>query len=167
MFQFLLFCKIASYEWSAPLMSAEQTINDKLQGSVAAYLRCGGVVNNEIRKGSLLTESEFFNRWIVFGNVTSKSVVVSCSLRAWPKQYQKTKKVHETITFLLVTSVISVMVFQLQFQLKLLISVFFQLQLLFFSFSYLTPNTNTDRTHVAYSLLRRTCIFFNCNTGVA
>jgi len=44
---------------------------------------------------------------------------------------------------------------------------FFQLQLLFFSFSYLTPNTNTDRTHVAYSLLRRTCIFFNCNTGVA
>jgi len=34
------------------LMSAEQTINDKLQGSVATYLRCGGVVNNEIRKGS-------------------------------------------------------------------------------------------------------------------
>jgi len=28
------------------LMSAKQAINDKLQGSVAAYLRCGGVVNN-------------------------------------------------------------------------------------------------------------------------
>ena len=29
------------------LMSAKQAINDKLQGSVAAYLRCGGVVNNQ------------------------------------------------------------------------------------------------------------------------
>jgi len=27
------------------LLSAKQAINDKLQGSVAAYLRCGGVVN--------------------------------------------------------------------------------------------------------------------------
>jgi len=32
------------------LMSAKQAINDKLQGSVAAYLRCGGVVNNQIKK---------------------------------------------------------------------------------------------------------------------
>jgi len=31
-------------------MSAKQAINDKLQGSVAAYLRCGGVVNNQIKK---------------------------------------------------------------------------------------------------------------------
>ena len=29
-------------------MSAQQAINDKLQGSVAAYLRCGGVVNKHI-----------------------------------------------------------------------------------------------------------------------
>jgi len=28
------------------LMSAKQTINDKLQGSVAAYVRCGKDVNN-------------------------------------------------------------------------------------------------------------------------
>ena len=27
-------------------MSAKQAINDKLQGSVATYLRCDGVVNN-------------------------------------------------------------------------------------------------------------------------
>jgi len=27
------------------LMSAKQAINDKLEGSVATYLRCGGVVN--------------------------------------------------------------------------------------------------------------------------
>jgi len=39
-------------------MSAKQAINDKLQGSVAAYLRCGGVVNNQIKKGLLLSESE-------------------------------------------------------------------------------------------------------------
>jgi len=36
-------------------MSAKQAINDKLQGSVAAYLRCGGVVNNQLKKGSLLS----------------------------------------------------------------------------------------------------------------
>ena len=36
-------------------MSAKQALNDKLQGSVAAYLRCGRVVNNEIKKGLLLS----------------------------------------------------------------------------------------------------------------
>ena len=35
------------------LMSAKQAINDKLQGSVATYLRLGGVVNNKIKKGLL------------------------------------------------------------------------------------------------------------------
>jgi len=30
-------------------MSAKQAINDKLQGSVAACLRYGGVVNNQIK----------------------------------------------------------------------------------------------------------------------
>ena len=41
-------------------MSARQAINDKLQGnvgpSVAAYLRCGGVVNNQIKSGLLLSQ---------------------------------------------------------------------------------------------------------------
>ena len=32
-----------------------RTINDKLQGSVATYLRCGGVVSNQIKKGLLLS----------------------------------------------------------------------------------------------------------------
>jgi len=36
-------------------MSAKQAINNELQGSVAAYLKCGGVVNNQIKKGSLLS----------------------------------------------------------------------------------------------------------------
>jgi len=41
-------------------MSAKQAINDKLQGSVATYLSCGGVVNNQIKKGFFLSLSEFF-----------------------------------------------------------------------------------------------------------
>jgi len=31
-------------------MSAEQANNDKLQGSVATYLRCGGVLITKLRK---------------------------------------------------------------------------------------------------------------------
>jgi len=37
------------------LMTAKQAINDKLQCSVATYLRCGGVVNKQITKGLLLS----------------------------------------------------------------------------------------------------------------
>jgi len=33
----------------------KQAINDKLQGSVATYLRYGGVVNNHIKNGLLLS----------------------------------------------------------------------------------------------------------------
>jgi len=36
-------------------MSAKHAINEKLQGSVATYLRRGGVANNEIKKGLLLS----------------------------------------------------------------------------------------------------------------
>jgi len=36
-------------------MSAKHDINDKLQGSVATYLRCGEVVNNQIKKRLLLS----------------------------------------------------------------------------------------------------------------
>jgi len=36
-------------------MSAKQAVNDKLQGSVGTYLRCGGVVDNQIKKGLLLS----------------------------------------------------------------------------------------------------------------
>ena len=42
------------------LLSAKQAINDKLQGGVATYLRCGGVHNNQIKKGLLLSVSDFF-----------------------------------------------------------------------------------------------------------
>jgi len=36
-------------------MSAKQAINDKLQGSVATYLRCSGGVKNQIKKLLLLS----------------------------------------------------------------------------------------------------------------
>jgi len=36
-------------------MSAKQAISDKLQGSVATYLRYGGVVSNQTKKGLLLS----------------------------------------------------------------------------------------------------------------
>ena len=32
------------------LMSAKQAVNDKLQGSVATYLRCGGLLITKLRK---------------------------------------------------------------------------------------------------------------------
>jgi len=34
---------------------SKQKINDKLEESVAAYLRCDGVVNNRIKNGLLLS----------------------------------------------------------------------------------------------------------------
>jgi len=36
-------------------MSAKQAINDKLQGSIATYLRRSGVVDNQLKKGLLLS----------------------------------------------------------------------------------------------------------------
>ena len=37
------------------LLSAKEVINDKLQGSVVTYLRCGGVVHNRVKIGLLLS----------------------------------------------------------------------------------------------------------------
>ena len=41
-------------------MPAKQAINDKLQGSVDTYLRCGGVVNNQVRRFIAESVSEIF-----------------------------------------------------------------------------------------------------------
>ena len=58
----------------------KQAINDKFQGSVATYLRCGGVVNNQIKKSLLLglPVKLFLGQWM-FGKITSKNVIVSCT----------------------------------------------------------------------------------------
>ena len=37
-------------------LMSKQAISDKLQGSVAAYLRCGGVVIDQIKKGLFLID---------------------------------------------------------------------------------------------------------------
>ena len=34
---------------------SKQVINDELRGSVDTYLRCGAVVNNQIKKGLMLS----------------------------------------------------------------------------------------------------------------
>ena len=64
-------------------MSAKQAINDKLQGSVAAYLRCGGVVNSQIKKGLLLslTVKRFFKIGEYLAKLQSykQNVIVSCT----------------------------------------------------------------------------------------
>ena len=50
-------------------------INDKLQGSVATYWRCGKIVNNQIKKGLLLSlrVKDFFliSEWI-FGKLQAR-----------------------------------------------------------------------------------------------
>jgi len=62
------------------LMSAKHAINDKLQGSVAIYVRCGGVVNSQIRKGLLMSVPVNLKKiGLIFGKVTSKNVSVSCT----------------------------------------------------------------------------------------
>ena len=68
-------------------MSAKQTINDKLQGSVATYLRYGEVFNKQIKKGLLLS------LWVIFFKSVNISpsykqycnnVIVSYTFLPWP-----------------------------------------------------------------------------------
>jgi len=65
-------------------MSVKQAINDKLQGSVAAYLRCGGVVNNQIKKGLLLSLSEFFFKSVNIWQSYKQNRDCIVHLCAWP-----------------------------------------------------------------------------------
>ena len=68
------------------LVKHEYRQKKKLQGSVATYLICGGVVNNQIKKGLFLSPQVKIYLVIgeYFGKVTSKNVMVSCTLSAWP-----------------------------------------------------------------------------------
>jgi len=84
-------------------MSAKQAINDKLQGSVATYLRCGEVFNNQIKKGLLLSLwTKFFksvNIWQSYEQ--ERDCLVHFARLA--NTLLNTKKLQETITFLVVT----------------------------------------------------------------
>jgi len=51
----LLFIHFPSISPCETLKLPKQAINDKLQGSVATYLRCGEVFNKQIKKGLLLS----------------------------------------------------------------------------------------------------------------
>jgi len=61
-------------------MSAKQALDHKLQGSVAAYLTRGGVVNNQIKNGLLLSLGvksilNSVNIWQSY----EQNVIVSCT----------------------------------------------------------------------------------------
>ena len=84
-------------------MSAKHAINNKLQGSVATYLRYGGVVNNQIKKGLLLSlrvKNVFksVNIWQSYQQERDCLVHFFSSF----SNVGQARKVHETITFLLV-----------------------------------------------------------------
>jgi len=53
----------------------KQAINDKLQGSVATYLRFGGIFSYQIKKGLYL---QMKKNWKSM-KVTYKNVIVSCT----------------------------------------------------------------------------------------
>jgi len=84
-------------------MSAKHAINDKLQGSVATYLMCGGVINNQIKRGLLLslrvkTILKSLNIWQSYEQKRDCLVHFLCLLAvSWPSA-----QVHETTTFLII-----------------------------------------------------------------
>jgi len=85
------------------LMSTKQAINNKSQGSVATYLRCGGVVNNKLRKVYCwVCEWKKFKIVNIWQRYKQERDCLM-HLCTWPTHCKKTEKVHETITFLLVT----------------------------------------------------------------
>ena len=76
---------------------SKQVINDELRGSVDTYLRCGGVVNNQIKKGLMLSLRVTFFK---IGEYLAKLQArwLSCVLCVPGHGNVKSrKKVHETI----------------------------------------------------------------------
>ena len=58
-------------------MSAKQAIINELHGSVATYFRRGWVVNNQIKKGLLLSVS------LKFFNSVNRAYMAKLQARAW------------------------------------------------------------------------------------
>jgi len=66
-------------------MSAKQATNAKLQGSVATYLRYVGVVNNQIKKGLLLSlRVKTFLKWAIIWQSYKEERDFLVHLCAWP-----------------------------------------------------------------------------------
>jgi len=82
----------------------KQAIDGKLQGSVVTYLRCAGAVNNQIKKGLLLSLSLnfFFNSVNIWQSYKQERGCLVHFLRLLQRG-DRAHKVHETTTFLLVT----------------------------------------------------------------
>jgi len=51
----LFYCTYVQLHYLVKHYVSKKAINDKLQGSVTTCLSCGGVVNNQIMKGLLLS----------------------------------------------------------------------------------------------------------------
>jgi len=85
-------------------MSEKQAINDKLQGSVATHLRCRRVVNNQIKKGLFLSlwVKIIFKPMNIWQNYKQERGCLKHFVRL-ANTLLNDKKVHETITLLLVT----------------------------------------------------------------
>ena len=90
--------KIPPHLAYVPTLPCEILMSAK-QGSVVTYLRCGGLVNNQIKKGVLLRVRVIF----LIGAKLLARAWLSCALCVPGQHTLKTKKVHEIITFLLVT----------------------------------------------------------------
>jgi len=75
----------------------KKTVNDKLQGSVTTYLRRGGAVIKQIRKGLLLSLSV---------NFLNSKYLAKLQAKTW-LSYAHARKVRETTTLMLVTLPIS------------------------------------------------------------
>jgi len=58
-------------------MSAKQADNNKLQGNVAVYLRCAGVVNNQIKKSYAESVSE---KYFKIGEYLAKLQARTCTV---------------------------------------------------------------------------------------
>jgi len=89
--------------------SGGTTVLSTEPASVRRVRQCGGAVLNLVCVdcGRMKTKSFFFRKSFKSVNIWQRYMqntwVVSCTLCAWPTHCEKTKKVHETTTFVLVT----------------------------------------------------------------
>ena len=91
-------------QWLWNINVRKQAINDKLQGSIAAYLSCGGVVNNQIKNGLLLSLPVNFFTNEYLAKLQAKPWLFRALCACGNQTAKKTQKMHKTTTFLLVTS---------------------------------------------------------------
>jgi len=81
-------------------MSAKQALHNKLQGSVATYLRCGGAVNNQLRKVYCwVSEWIFFKSLNIWQSYKQERDCLMHFARLANTLLKDEENVHDTITF--------------------------------------------------------------------